>query len=115
MSIPPTPGPWRFVKQSHLRYPTCTQFVIDSKTRKLMFVAEVWPTNDDPHILEEVEANTRLVAAAPTMHQALRDAQETLKHVRLYYNGPHPTEIDEALDIVTRAIQDAEIGNPSHS
>ena len=99
-----TKGPWRWWKEVVLNRTNCLRFYIDSPTRKFMFTAEVWGFQDDPQGFAEVEANVRLAATSPLMHEALQTAADTLAHVQHFYTGAHPEEITEALTIVRRVL-----------
>jgi len=68
-----TPPPWRVTEKQHPTLSSIVQFRIDSPTRALMFLGEVWNKErpDDPTPLEEVRANFTLASCAPDLLEAL--------------------------------------------
>lgn len=106
MAIKHTQGPWRyFLHRNKERYRTI--FIVESDARKLMFTSEVWDVNSNPKwrkanpgivqdhrkTLREVEANTRLVAAAPTLHQIVTDCEIYIERAVKGENSPHENAV----------------------
>lgn len=96
----PTPGPWavdyldkngqRVVRGEHIEIATCWHHSVGS-------------------IEQEMEANARLIAAAPELLDALHDAEGHLEEMRKDHKW-HPVEHCPVLDKVRRAIAKAEEG-----
>ena len=110
-----TPGPWRATISKgdlkHGGYPDkCISFVIDSDTRKLMAMGECWNTfSDDPNPFPEIEANARLIAAAPEMLDALKSLYEHCAMIhKTWGDGCNQKQADAAIIAGHAAIAKAE-------
>jgi hypothetical protein len=93
-----TQGPWCVREEPHHKWKTCTQFIIDSEDRAFMFVAEVHKDKDDPHNIEEVRANARLVKTAPKL----------LSACKAYFKAKDADEHHHAMVFMEEAIAEAE-------
>ena len=90
-----TPGPWNCVDPHVIRGP------------KNVVVAK---TLDSKEGYEIKQANAHLIAAAPAMYEALKDAIDTIAHMRHYYAGRKLSEedIQKIVDTSRTALAQAE-------
>jgi hypothetical protein len=97
-----TPGPWK-------AYPDGTQTFVASIPSGRVVAADLHDENSDTPI-EEIEANARLIAAAP----GLLDAAETAAEIIRDSYGQHDVDVPadcQAVNILERAIKQAKGGN----
>ena len=98
-----TPGPWQV-------YTDGTKTFIAAANGRVV-VVDLYDENNEPSI-EELEANARLIAAAPALLQALKDTREALAAWVEIAEEQDQREGDyTALEEADQAIQKAEGGN----
>ena len=89
-----TPGPWgRIVELG------CDVYAISKDPESHTFVAEC-----------AIEEDARFIAAAPAMYEAVKDAIDTIAHMRHYYAGRKLSEedIQKIVDTSRTALAQAE-------
>lgn len=74
-----TPGPWEFEEISDAGDERGEGFIIGGNLGGLVGAALPWPTELDSGDFSRVEANARLIAAAPDLLEALKKAVEYLR------------------------------------
>lgn len=102
-----TPGPWHFHKKE-----SEAAFRIDAKGDEWQELATVYQVPPYTHLMEQGEANARLIAAAPEMLDALKLARAHVQwRVSCEFNAGAPptgTKAHAALVALDAAIAKAE-------